>query len=69
MPEGELADLLTALAAAHPLVSVGSYPNVDMADARYKVRVSLESRDGAALTAALVELRAAVDVDDQPPAE
>lgn len=67
VPEGELAQVLTSLAAAHPSVNIGSYPNVDMSDTAYKVRVAMESRDEAAVSEAMAALRAAAEVFDAPP--
>lgn len=60
VPEGDLAGPLTQLVAAHPGVSVGSYPNVRAGDTRYKVKVMLEARDEQALDAAATALQAAV---------
>ncbi len=60
VPEGDLAGPLTHLVAAHPSVSMGSYPNVRAGDTRYKVKVVLEARDVEALDAAATALQAAV---------
>ena len=49
--EDRLAPLLDALALAHPMVDVGSYPRFDAAD--HRVRVTLEAKDPAAVQAAL----------------
>lgn len=48
--EGILADPLMNIAGAHPEVTLGSYP--ELANADYKVRVVLESKDRSALEGA-----------------
>lgn len=63
VPEGDLADPLTALLAAHPGVVCGSYPNVDAGDARYKVKVVLEARDADVLQAAAQAFQALVSCE------
>jgi molybdenum cofactor synthesis domain-containing protein len=45
--EDQIAPTLTAVAAAHPRVDLGSYPRFD--DADYSVEVTVESRDRAAV--------------------
>jgi hypothetical protein len=52
--EGALAVHLDAVVAAHPAVSVGSYPRFDAVD--YRVVITFESKDDAA------SLRAAEDL-------
>lgn len=66
MGEGDLADKLTAVAAEHPAVSIGSYPNTSTQGyEQYKVKLALSSRDEAALAKAMEAVRAAlVDVFD-----
>ena len=57
MGEGQIADLLDVVVKRFPSVEVGSYPVVDRED--YRVRISFEGRDAAAVDAAhsvLVEL-------------
>jgi molybdenum cofactor synthesis domain-containing protein len=54
--EFDLAAGLSALAEAHPLVAIGSYPNFTSTE--YRVKVTLESKDEAALVAALAVLLA-----------
>jgi molybdenum cofactor synthesis domain-containing protein len=49
--EFDIAAGLSAVAEAHPLVAIGSYPN--FASTEYRVKVTLESKDEAALAAAL----------------
>jgi molybdenum cofactor synthesis domain-containing protein len=48
--EFDIAEGLRAVADAHPLVAIGSYPSFSSPD--YRVKVTLESKDGAALEAA-----------------
>src|SRR5262245_54676608 len=54
--EFDLAANLTAIAVTHPLVSIGSYPNISSNE--YRVKLTLESKDGTALEAALQALMA-----------
>lgn len=56
--EERIAAPLAAVARAHPLVEVGSYPQFD--DGDHLVRVTVESRDLAAVRAALGALLAAL---------
>jgi molybdenum cofactor synthesis domain-containing protein len=49
--EDRLAPLLDAVALAHPMVDIGSYPRFDAAD--HRVRVTLEAKDEDAVEAAL----------------
>ena len=54
------ADLATVKATlAHPLVAIGSYPHFSSPE--YKVKVTLESKDAAALAAAVAALLAKLD--------
>ncbi len=53
--EGPLAPHLDRVVAEHPRVACGSYPRFDAA-ADYKVKVTLESKDAAALAAARAAL-------------
>lgn len=52
--EDEVAPLLAGIAAAHPSVEVGSYPRFD--DADHSIKVTVESRELAAVLAALEAL-------------
>jgi len=52
--EGRIAGELDQLVAAHPLVQVGSYPKLDASD--YKVKVTIESKDAAAVENAVAQL-------------
>jgi molybdopterin-biosynthesis enzyme MoeA-like protein len=54
--EEEIAPALDAVARAHPDVDIGSYPRFD--DADHRVKVTLESKDGARVDAALAALLA-----------
>jgi len=53
--EPVIAGPLNAVAARHPTVDVGSYPRFDSA-ADYRVKLTLESRDAAAVGRALEDL-------------
>lgn len=59
--EFDLADNLRAVAAAHPLVAIGSYPNFSSEE--YRVKLTLESKDAAALDAAVRQLMDMLDRD------
>lgn len=52
--EFDLADNLRAVATEHPLVAIGSYPNFSSDE--YRVKLTLESKDAAALDAAVSRL-------------
>jgi molybdenum cofactor synthesis domain-containing protein len=52
--ESVIAAALDRVAVAHPAVDIGSYPQFDAAD--YKVKLTLESRNGAALALAVEAL-------------
>ncbi len=54
--EGRIADLLRRVAETHPGVEVGSYPVVDRDD--YRVRITVEGTDPAAVAAAFEAIRA-----------
>ena len=54
--EFDIAAGLSAVAEAHPLVAIGSYPNFSSTE--YRVKVTLESKDESALAAALEVLLA-----------
>ena len=59
--EGDIAEALAAIAAAHPAVAIGSYPR--LTEGRFTTEIVLKSRDGAALEAAeaaTLALRASV---------
>jgi molybdenum cofactor synthesis domain-containing protein len=56
--EDQIAPALTAVAAAHPRVELGSYPRFD--DADHTVKVTVESRDRGDVCAALEALLAAL---------
>ncbi len=55
--EPAIAAALDVVAEAHPAVALGSYPRFDR-EADHKVKLTLESRDGAAVAAALADLLA-----------
>jgi molybdopterin-biosynthesis enzyme MoeA-like protein len=57
--EFDIAEGLRAVADTHPLVAIGSYPSFSSPD--YRVKVTLESKDGAALEAASAALIAVLD--------
>ena len=57
--EGEIAPTLDRTAHAHPKVEIGSYPRFDPG-AEYRVLVTLEAKDGAAVREALGALLAAL---------
>ncbi len=59
--EFDLAINLRAVADAHPLVAIGSYPSFTSNE--YRVKLTLESKDPAALEAAALDLIAALDRD------
>ena len=56
--EAELAELLDRVLAAHPEVAIGSYPTWD--DPHYRVKLTVDGADLAAVTAAVVELEAGI---------
>jgi molybdenum cofactor synthesis domain-containing protein len=60
--EERFAGELAAVARAHPAVEIGSYPRFDEG-ADHRVRVTVESRDGAAVDAALAALLAALHAE------
>ena len=67
--EGDLADALTAVAEAHPGVTIGSYPNTQRGDARFTTKLCFDGRDTDALAAAVNAARAAIKTfDELPPA-
>ena len=47
--EGDLAKFFSEVADKHPQVRMGSYPNTDGQDKRFKVKLQLESRDAEEL--------------------
>jgi molybdenum cofactor synthesis domain-containing protein len=57
--EFDLAANLRAVADANPQVAIGSYPSFSSSE--YRVKLTLESKDGAALETALGELLAMLD--------
>jgi len=57
--EFDLASGLTAVAEAHPDVSIGSYPSFSSSD--YRVKLTLESKDALALRRAVEALMALLD--------
>ncbi len=57
--EFDIAESLRTVADAHPHVAIGSYPSFSSNE--YRVKLTLESKDGAALEAALKDLLAALD--------
>jgi molybdenum cofactor synthesis domain-containing protein len=52
--EGTIAHHLDVVVAAHPGVQIGSYPRFDTSD--YRVKVTLEAKDAAAVEAATAQL-------------
>jgi molybdenum cofactor synthesis domain-containing protein len=52
--EGSIAGLLDAVVAAFPTVEIGSYPHLDALD--YRVKITLDGRDRAAVDAATAQL-------------
>ncbi|MDB4981683.1 MAG: Molybdopterin binding motif, CinA [Myxococcales bacterium] len=52
--EGPIAGLLDEVVAAYPTVEVGSYPHLDQPD--YRVKITLDGRDQAAVDAATAHL-------------
>ncbi|EFJ40156.1 hypothetical protein VOLCADRAFT_120055 [Volvox carteri f. nagariensis] len=68
--ESDLAQALTAVAAKHPHVAIGSYPHTaaDTDAAPYKVKLAFTSRDGEALAAAVADVRSSMgDIFIAPP--
>jgi molybdopterin-biosynthesis enzyme MoeA-like protein len=59
--EDQIAPLLTAVAASHPSVELGSYPRFDEAD--HSVKLTVEARDRAAVVEALEALLVALPSD------
>ncbi|MGH9799742.1 MAG: competence/damage-inducible protein A [Blastocatellia bacterium] len=59
--EFDIAEALREVATANPKVAIGSYPNFATLD--YKVKVTLESKDNAALETALAAMMAMLDGD------
>ncbi len=57
--EFDIAERLQEIAEAHPQVAIGSYPNFSSPE--YRVKLTLESKDAAALEAALTALLAMLD--------
>jgi len=57
--EFDIAGGLRAVADAHPQVAIGSYPSFSSPD--YRVKVTLESKDGVALESAAKDLIAILD--------
>jgi len=64
--EGDLAASLGAVAAAHPEVSIGSYPNTVRGDVKeYTTKLTFDSRDVGELAAAVAAARAAIETFDE----
>lgn len=57
--EFDIAARLQEIAAEHPQVAIGSYPNFSSPE--YRVKLTLESKDAAVLEAALAALLAMLD--------
>jgi molybdopterin-biosynthesis enzyme MoeA-like protein len=53
--EVDLKEMLDVVVAAHPAVGIGSYPA--LFNPRYRTRITFDATDGAAVDAALEELR------------
>jgi molybdenum cofactor synthesis domain-containing protein len=58
--ESTFAQALTEVQRAHPLVAIGSYPRFDH-DAPYRVKLTVDGRDVAAVEAALAAVRAILE--------
>ena len=58
--EGSIAADLDRVVAAYPTVQIGSYPKFDVQSVGYSVKVTLESKDAAAVEAAAAALVAAL---------
>ena len=58
LPEGIYAKALGELAAAHPGVSIGSYPS--FIDGGFRNKIVVRSKDGAALSAAVAAITVAI---------
>lgn len=67
--EGDVADPLARVAAAHGAVSIGSYPNTKSLSQStdYRVKLSFSSRDAAAIEAAVAAVREVLPVFDDLP--
>lgn len=63
--EGDVAVPLAQVAEAHPKVRIGSYPNTDNADTRYRVKLQFEARDGKAVEAAVAAAEQALQTFKQ----
>ncbi len=57
--EFDITERLTRIAAAHPMVAIGSYPN--FATPEFRVKLTLESKDKSAVHAAHCELLSTLD--------
>ncbi|HVY24974.1 MAG TPA: molybdopterin-binding protein [Polyangiaceae bacterium] len=57
--EVDLKDMLDAVVAAHPAVSIGSYPA--LFNPRYRTRITFDATDAEAVDRALADLRARLD--------
>ena len=57
------ADVLRGIAAEHPGVNIGSYPNTAECEAvqAFRVKLQLESRDEAALNAAMRDIEKSIE--------
>jgi len=68
IPEGRYGDALGAIAEAHPLVSIGSYPSYK--DGRFNNQIVVRGKDGAAVDAAwqaVEAMLAEMRTDAKPP--
>ena len=67
IPEGRYGDALGAIAAAHPGVSIGSYPS--FADGRFRNQIVVRAKDAAKIAAAreaIVAMLAALSEHNRP---
>jgi molybdopterin-biosynthesis enzyme MoeA-like protein len=58
VPEGRYGDPLGAIAAAHPKVSIGSYPSYK--DGRFNNQIVVRGKDEGAVAAAKAEVEAMI---------
>ena len=59
--EGDLAKIFSEVADKHPQVRMGSYPNTDSEDNRFRVKLQLESRNEDQLQKATQAVKDRID--------